>query len=72
MKCIIAIGSYTVLILIMLFYGYVHINTHKYNYECKKGILFKSATPDSYVYIKTREECFDSREEFETTVKKTK
>jgi uncharacterized membrane protein (Fun14 family) len=63
MRCIIAIGSYTVVILSMCYYGYVNINTDKYNYECKKGKLFKSATPDSYVFIKTLSECFDIRDE---------
>jgi hypothetical protein len=63
MKCIIAIGSYTVIILSMCFYGYVFINTDKHNYECKKGKLFKSATPDSFVFVKTRDDCFDSRDE---------
>ena len=62
MKCIIAIGSYTVVILSMFFYGYVYMNTDKHNYECSKGKLFKSATPDSYVFIKTSSECFDVRD----------
>jgi len=63
MRCIIAIGSYTVVILSMCFYGYVYMNTDKHNYECKKDKLFKSATPDSYVFVKTKEECFDIRDE---------
>ena len=63
MKCIIAIGSYTVLILTMCFYGYVHLNTDKHNYECKKNKLFKSATPNSFVFVKTNKDCFDSREQ---------
>lgn len=63
MKCIIAIGSYTVLILTMCFYGYVHLNTDKHNYECKKNKLFKSAIPNSFVFVKTNKDCFDSREQ---------
>lgn len=41
---------------------YVEYTQDKYNYECKKQILFKSATPDSYVFIKTSSECFDIRD----------
>ena len=63
MKCIIAIGSYTVVILSMCFYGYVYMNTDKHNYECKKNKLFKSATPKSFVFVKTDKVCFDSRNE---------
>ena len=33
------------------------------HYECKKDKLFKAATPNSYVFIKTKEECFDIRDE---------
>jgi hypothetical protein len=72
MKCIVAIGTYTVIILAMIYYGYMNMNTDKHNYECKKNRLYKSATPNSYVFLKTSTECFDSREEFETTIKKTK
>ena len=65
-KCIHAILIYTIIILSMIYYGYMQINTDKYNYECKKGKLFKSATPNSFVFIKTRDDCFDSRDELST------
>ena len=62
-KCIHAISIYTIIILSMIYYGYAQINTDKFNYECSKGKLFKSATPDSFVFVKTRDDCFDSRDE---------
>lgn len=74
MRCIIAIGTYTVIILSMLFYWHNSMNTDHHNYHCKKNKLFKSATPDSYVFIKTENECIDSRDEdkFESSVKADK
>ena len=73
MRCIIAIGTYTVLILAMIFYGYSSYTKDNYNYHCKKGNLYKSATPDSYVFIETNSRCFDKRDEkFASSIKKDK
>ena len=74
MRVIIALGTYTLLIIAMLFYWHDSVNTDRHNYYCKKGKLFKSATPKSFVFLKTKEECVDSRDEekFESSVKADK
>tara|TARA_R110002126_G_scaffold177396_2_gene326324 strand:+ start:115 stop:369 length:255 start_codon:yes stop_codon:yes gene_type:complete len=39
------------------------IQEETFNYHCKKGVLYKSATLNSYVFIRSNDFCLDIRNE---------
>ena len=62
-KNIIATGFFTVIITAMLLGHTEELFKQPFQYECQKGKFFESATPNSFVFVKTNKDCFDSRNE---------